>query len=162
MNIFARINELLDYAEKNGLIEKEDRIYSRNLLLDALHLDNFEDEPADANAELEDILRDILDYAFENGILPDNGVTQRDLFDARIMGLLTPRPSEVIGKFKKLYAEDPVKATDWYYAFSCATDYIRTYRVKKDLRWKVPSVYGDIDITINLSKPEKEIGRAHV
>lgn len=156
MNIFARINELLDYAEKNGLIEKEDRIYSRNLLLDALHLDNFEDETADANAELEDILRDILDYTFENGILPDNGVTQRDLFDARIMGLLTPRPSEVIGKFKKLYAEDPVKATDWYYAFSCATDYIRTYRVKKDLRWKVPSVYGDIDITINLSKPEKD------
>ena len=156
MNIFARINELLDYAEKNGLIEKEDRTYSRNLLIDALHLDGFEEAPADQNAEIEDILRDILDYAYENGIIPDNGVTQRDLFDARIMGLLTPRPSEVIGKFKKLYAEDPVKATDWYYAFSCATDYIRTYRVKKDLRWKAPSVYGDIDITINLSKPEKD------
>ncbi len=156
MNIFARIQELLDYAEKNGLIEKEDRIYSRNVLLDALHLEAWEDAATDANAELEDILRDICDYAFENGIIPDNGVTQRDLFDTRIMGLLTPRPSEVIRKFKALYAESPEKATDWYYAFSRATDYIRTYRVKKDLRWKAPSVYGDIDITINLSKPEKD------
>ncbi len=156
MNIFARITELLDYAEVKGLIEKEDRIYSRNLLLDALHLDSFEEAEAEGNAELEEILADILDYAFENGIIPDNGVTQRDLFDARIMGLLTPRPSEVIRKFKALYAEDPVKATDWYYDFSRATDYIRTYRVKKDLRWKAPSVYGDIDITINLSKPEKD------
>ena len=97
MNIFARINELLDYAEKNGLIEKEDRIYSRNLLIDALRLDDFEEVPADQNAEIEDILRDILDYAYENGIIPDNGVTQRDLFDARIMGLLTPRPSRPQG-----------------------------------------------------------------
>ncbi len=156
MNIFARIQELLVYAEKNGLIEKEDYIYSRNLLLDALHLEAWEDVSVDEHAALEDILRDICDYAFENGIIPDNGVTQRDLFDTRIMGLLTPRPSEVIAKFKALYAESPEKATDWYYAFSRATDYIRTYRVKKDLRWKAPSIYGDIDITINLSKPEKD------
>ncbi len=156
MNIFARIQELLIYAEKKGLIEKEDRIYSRNLLLDALKLEAWEEVPADENAEIEDILRDICDYAFENGIIPDNGVTNRDLFDARIMGLLTPRPSEVIRTFKALYAESPEKATDWYYDFSRATDYIRTYRVKKDLRWKAPSIYGDIDITINLSKPEKD------
>ncbi len=156
MNIFARIQELLDYAEKNDLIEKEDRIYSRNMLLDALKLEAWEDAATDEGAEIEDILRDICDYAFENGIIPDNGVTQRDLFDTRIMGLLTPRPSEVIRKFKALYAESPEKATDWYYAFSRATDYIRTYRVKKDLRWKAPSIYGDIDITINLSKPEKD------
>ncbi len=156
MTIFARIQELLDYAEAHGLIEKEDRIYSRNLLLDALKLDSYEEAKADKNAELEDILGDICDFAYETGIIPDNGVTQRDLFDARIMGLLTPRPSEVIAKFKALYAESPEKATDWYYDFSRATDYIRTYRVKKDLRWKVPSVYGDIDITINLSKPEKD------
>ena len=107
-------------------------------------------------APLEEILTDINDFAFENGLIPDNGVTQRDLFDAKIMGLLTPRPSEVIAKFRELYKEDPAKATDWYYAFSRATDYIRTYRIKKDLKWDVPSVYGDIDITINLSKPEKD------
>ncbi|MBQ9747162.1 MAG: UDP-glucose--hexose-1-phosphate uridylyltransferase [Clostridia bacterium] len=156
MTIYKRIRELLDYAEQNGLIEKEDRIYSRNLLLDALKLGDWEETRPDADATIEEILADICDYAFENGIIPDNGVTNRDLFDTRIMGLLTPRPSEVIRKFRALYAESPVKATDWYYAFSRATDYIRTYRVKNDLRWKAPSVYGDIDITINLSKPEKD------
>ena len=154
--ILKRIRQLTAYAEATGLIDPLDRIYAHNTLISALGLNAYEDIPCDMDAPIEEILSDINDFAFENGLIPDNGVTQRDLFDAKIMGLLTPRPSEVIAKFRELYKEDPAKATDWYYAFSRATDYIRTYRIKKDLKWDVPSVYGDIDITINLSKPEKD------
>ena len=154
--ILKRIRQLIDYATENGLLEAEDRIYANNTVIDALGLSAYEDIPSSENASLEEILSDINDFAFENGLIPDNGVTNRDLFDAKIMGLLTPRPSEVIAKFRALYAQNPVAATDWYYAFSRATDYIRTYRIKKDLKWSVPSVYGDIDITVNLSKPEKD------
>ena len=155
-NICKTIKQLIDYAVKNGLMTDEDRIYSQNILIDTLDLGEYEEPAVAEEAEIEDILREIDDYAFENGIIDDNGVTARDLFDAKIMGLLTPRPSEVIAKFRALYAESPEKATDWYYAFSRATDYIRTYRVKKDLKWTTPSVYGEIDITVNLSKPEKD------
>ena len=155
-NICKTIKQLINYAVKNGLMTDEDRIYSQNILIDALGLGEYEEPAVAEEAEIEDILREIDDYAFENGIIDDNGVTARDLFDAKIMGLLTPRPSEVIAKFRTLYAESPEKATDWYYAFSRATDYIRTYRVKKDLKWTTPSVYGEIDITVNLSKPEKD------
>ena len=155
-NICKTIKQLINYAVKNGLMTDEDRIYSQNILIDALGLGEYEEPAVAEEAEIEDILREIDDYAFENGIIDDNGVTARDLFDAKIMGLLTPRPSEVIAKFRALYAESPEEATDWYYAFSRATDYIRTYRVKKDLKWTTPSVYGEIDITVNLSKPEKD------
>ena len=156
MNICIRIRELLDYAVASGLMCDEDRIFARNALLDLLRLDAFDETGATEAAPLEEILADINDYAYGNGIIPENDVTNRDLFDTRVMGLLTPRPSEVIAKFRALYGEDPQAATDWYYDFSRATDYIRTYRVKKDLRWQVPSVYGDIDISVNLSKPEKD------
>ena len=154
--ILKRIRQLTAYAEVNGLIDPLDRIYAHNTLISALGLDAYEDIPCEEEISLEEILSDINDFAFENGLIPDNGVTNRDLFDAKIMGLLTPRPSEVIAKFRELYAKNPVEATDWYYAFSRATDYIRTYRVKKDVKWTAPSVYGEIDITINLSKPEKD------
>ena len=154
--IQKRIRQLTEYAIGSGLLDPLDRIYAHNTLIAALGLDAYEDIPCDEDTSLEKILSDINDYAFENALIPDNGVTQRDLFDAKIMGLLTPRPSEVIAKFRALYAESPVKATDWYYDFSRATDYIRTYRVKKDMKWTAPSVYGEIDITINLSKPEKD------
>ena len=154
--ILKRIRQLTEYAVANGLIDPLDRIYAHNTLIGALGINAYEDVSCEADAPIEEILSDIDDYAFENGLIPDNGVTNRDLFDAKIMGLLTPRPSEVIAKFRSIYEKDPVAATDWYYAFSRATDYIRTYRVKKDLKWTAPSVYGEIDITINLSKPEKD------
>lgn len=154
--ILKRICQLTEYAVTNGLIDPLDRIYAHNTLISALKLDAYEDIPCETEAPIEEILSDINDFAFENGLIPDNGVTNRDLFDAKIMGLLTPRPSEVIAKFRSLYEKDPIAATDWYYAFSRATDYIRTYRVKKDVKWTAPSVYGEIDITINLSKPEKD------
>ncbi len=98
----------------------------------------------------------MLDYAFEKGILKENGVVYRDLFDTKIMSMLMPRPSEVICKFQELYAQDPQKATDFYYKLSCDSDYIRRYRIKKDMKWIAATEYGDLDITINLSKPEKD------
>ena len=106
--------------------------------------------------DLEAILSAMLDYAFEAGLMEENSVAYRDLFDTKIMSVLLPRPSEVIRKFRELYKEDPGKATDYYYKFSCDTDYIRRYRIKKDRKWIAKTEYGDLDITINLSKPEKD------
>ena len=108
-------------------------------------------------AELEGILGRMCDYAFEKGLIGENGVVYRDLFDTKIMGMLMPRPSEVIRKFRELYeTESPVAATDFYYKISCDSDYIRRYRIARDIKWIVPTKYGDLDITINLSKPEKD------
>ena len=98
----------------------------------------------------------MLDYAWEKGLMPENDITHRDLFDTQIMGLLTPRPSEVIGKFHALYEKSPRQATDFYYKFSQDTDYIRRYRIARDRKWTVDTEYGRLDITINLSKPEKD------
>lgn len=105
---------------------------------------------------LEEILSGLLDYAYEKGIIPENTVTYRDLFDVKLMASLVKRPSEVIREFWQNYSCSPKLATDSYYKFSCDTDYIRRYRIKKDLKWKTSTEYGDIDITVNLSKPEKD------
>ncbi len=153
MNIFDAIRQLLDYGE-GVLFEKEDRVYCQNLILDVLGLDAMEDG-AEGDAELCEILRVMLDYACEKGII-ENSVTYRDLFDTKIMNCMMPRPSEVIKKFNSLYAENPEKATEYYYELSRKSDYIRTYRVRNDMKWLAPTPYGDMDITINLSKPEKD------
>lgn len=154
MNIYGAIEKLLDYGQ-GRLFEKEDRIYCQNLILDVLHLDSFENADCEGSAELEDILKVMLDYACEQGIIEDS-VTYRDLFDTRIMNCMMPRPSEVISKFKKYYKESPERATDYYYDISRASDYIRTYRVRNDMKWLAKTPYGTMDITINLSKPEKD------
>lgn len=153
MNIFDAIRQLLDYGE-GVLFEKEDRVYCQNLILDVLGLDAMEDGAA-GDAELCEILKVMLDYACEKGIIEDS-VTYRDLFDTKIMNCMMPRPSEVIKKFNALYAENPEKATEYYYELSRKSDYIRTYRVRNDMKWIAPTPYGDMDITINLSKPEKD------
>ena len=149
------IEKLVNYALNKGLIEECDRVWAENALLSALHLDGFTRPEKVENTELEPILAELIAYGVEHGLL-DDSITEKDLFDSRLMGLLTPRPSDVIGKFKSLYAEDPKKATDYYYDLSRATDYIRTYRVVKDLKWKSATEYGELDITVNLSKPEKD------
>ncbi len=153
MNIFDAIRQLLDYGE-GVLFEKEDRVYCQNLILDVLGLDSMEDGEK-GDAELCEILKVMLDYACEKGIIEDS-VTYRDLFDTKIMNCMMPRPSEVIKKFNSLYAENPEKATEYYYELSRKSDYIRTYRVRNDMKWLAPTPYGDMDITINLSKPEKD------
>jgi UDPglucose--hexose-1-phosphate uridylyltransferase len=110
----------------------------------------------EAEAALEGILAEMLDYAAENGLIPENTITYRDLFDTKIMGLLVPRPSDVIKEFKRRYNNSPVEATDYFYELSCDTDYIRRYRIKKDLKWTADTEFGVLDITVNLSKPEKD------
>ena len=154
--IDSSIFDLVNYALRAGLIEEGDRVWAENSLIAALGLRS-DTRPAGEpkERELEEILKELLDYAEESGII-EGGITERDLLDARLMGLLTPRPSEVIRAFSDRYAESPKAATDFYYALSRATDYIRTYRVKKDLKWKSETEYGELDITINLSKPEKD------
>ena len=150
------IKSLINYGAECGLIPESDKIYTTNLILDALDMDEYTEPAGEVPAmELEYILAGILDYAVEKGIIGD-GITEKDLFDTKIMGLLTPRPSEVIRNFDSLYGESPEKATDYFYKLSCDCDYIRRYRIVKDMKWKSDSVYGPMDITINLSKPEKD------
>ena len=155
MKIETCIDSLVSYAMNCGLAEPVDHVVLTNRLLDLLRLDTYAPADEPLSEDLEEILAGILDYAVANGLC-DEGITAKDIFDTRIMGAVTPMPREVIGIFNHLYAEDPVKATDWYYKFSCDTDYIRRYRIAKDMRWKYESEYGEIDITINLSKPEKD------
>ena len=154
--IDGSIEKLVNYALAQGLIEECDRVWAENALLNALGLDSFtRPETAEEQSDLEPILAELIAYGVEHGLLEDS-ITEKDLFDSRLMGLLTPRPSEVIRRFRALYAESPEKATDYYYRLSRASDYIRTYRVVKDLKWKSATEYGELDITVNLSKPEKD------
>ena len=157
------IAKLIQYGLNTGLITKEDAVYTTNKVLELLKIDSLEDETeaailtyeADDDAivaELPDILGAICDYAYENGILEENTIGYRDLFDTKVMSLLVDRPSNIIRRFNELYAEDPKKATDYHYKFSQDTDYIRRYRIAKDRKWIAPTEYGDLDITINLSK----------
>ena len=155
--IYNSIKKLVTYGLETGLITEEDKIYTTNELLELLKLDEYEEpEEAYTDVDLESTLGEILDYAAENGLLENDSVVYRDLFDTKIMGLLTPRPHEVIRKFQELYAKSPKAATDAYYKFSQDTDYIRRYRIARDRKWVTSTPYGDLDITINLSKPEKD------
>ena len=151
------IAKLVQYGIDSGLIPAEERVYSINQILEVLEKDDYE-APVETftDVDLADTLEHIMDYALETGVLKDSGVVSKDLFDTKLMNCLTPRPAQVIRTFRENYAEDPKKATDEYYKFSVATNYIRKDRIAKDRKWKVPSEYGDIDITINLSKPEKD------
>ena len=155
MKIEFYIDSLVSYAMNTGLAEPVDHQVLVNRLLDLLQLDSYEPFEGPLSEDLEEILAGILEYACQKGLC-DDGITARDIFDTRIMGALTPMPREVIRTFREKYAADPVAATDWYYKFSCDTDYIRRYRIAKDMRWKYASDYGPMDITINLSKPEKD------
>ena len=155
MKIETCIDSLVSYAMNCGLAEPDDHVVLVNRILDLLRRDDYAPSDEPQSEDLEEILKGILDYAVEKGLC-DDGITARDIFDTRIMGALTPMPREVIGIFRYLYLENPEAATDWYYKFSCDTDYIRRYRIAKDMRWKYASDYGEMDITINLSKPEKD------
>ena len=155
MKIETYIDSLVSYAMNNGLADPLDHQVLTNRILDLLQKEDYEPSNETQTEDLEEILAGLLDYAVSKGIC-DDGITAKDIFDTRIMGAVTPMPREVIRTFREKYARNPVEATDWYYKFSCDTDYIRRYRIKKDMRWKYPSQYGEIDITINLSKPEKD------
>ena len=154
MNVNVYISALVNYGLNKGLFEPCDKVFMINGLLEVLKLDSF--EPAETRTmSLEEIMQGLLADAVARGVCADD-ITSRDLFDTKLMGVLTPPPREVRGKFAALYEKSPEEATEWYYRFSQDTDYIRRYRVQKDMRWKAATEYGNLDITINLSKPEKD------
>ena len=167
--IQTRILELVEYGLTTGLVEKEDKTYTINKLMELLEVDDIEDsvfeefakrEPMtqeSAEAALEDILEEMMSYAYENGIMKENSIVYKDLFDTKIMGCLVARPSEIRAKFKDLYEnESSLAATDYFYKLSCDSNYIRRQRIKKDQKWTTDTEFGTLDVTINLSKPEKD------
>ncbi len=155
--INTSIKKLVNYGLECGLIEPADAVYTTNRILEILDLDEYSEPEGDCACEsLEETLKEILDFAAEKGLI-ENDITNRDLFDTKVMAALLPRPSEEIDTFNCLYNElSPEAATDYYYKLSCDSDYIRRYRIVKDLKWKTETKYGELDITVNLSKPEKD------
>ena len=150
-----QIAALVQYGISSGLLPECEKIYTTNLLLDLFREDEYTEPETVPEESLENILKHLLDEACRRGIIEDS-ITYRDLFDTKIMNCLTPRPSQVQQTFWQKYQESPKAATDYFYKLSQDSDYIRRYRVCKDQKWKVDSEYGEIDITINLSKPEKD------
>ena len=155
MTVDQRICQLVNYGVEKRLIREDDKVYAINRILEVMELDEYDPDPV-ILSPLEDILKDLTDDAVRRGIVKDDSIVGRDLFDTKLMGCLVPRPSQVIDVFWNKYRRSPEAATDFYYRFSQDTDYIRTYRVKKDMKWVTKTPYGDLDVTINLSKPEKD------
>ena len=152
------LSQLTEYAVRKHWIEDSDRIWASNRIIEALGADGFEGlETVEGELPpLQEILDTLCDFAYENGVIDGNSATYYDLLDTKLMGLLVPRPSEIIRIFEEKYAASPEEATDWYYEFSGDTGYIRRDRIAKDRKWTADTEYGTIDITINLSKPEKD------
>ena len=148
------IASLVQYGLRTGLIEDADKTYVTNQILQLMELDSFE-PVAPVKLQLQEILTGFLTDAVNRGLCDDN-ITAKDLFDTKLMGIMIPRPSEVTDKFYALYDKSALDATDYFYKLSCDSDYIRRYRIAKDVKWVTPTEYGELDITINLSKPEKD------
>ncbi len=154
-NINQHIYDLVAYGRRENLVKKQDMTYVTNRILEIMGIDEYTAPSRRKEKDIEVILKHLLDDCEALGLISDS-IVERDLMDTKLMGALTPLPSTVIARFNHAYRKSPKEATDFYYQFSCATDYIRTYRVKKDMKWVTPTAYGDLDITINLSKPEKD------
>lgn len=157
MELNTSIAKLVKYGLDTGLLPEEEKIYATNQILEVLHLEEYE-EPAKLEGEisLEETLDELLDYAWQQGLMAENSVVYRDLFDTKLMNCLMPRPSQVTAEFWKRYEHSPKEATEYYYKLSQDSNYIRRYRVCRDRKWVTKTEYGDLDITINLSKPEKD------
>lgn len=158
MDINIQIRRLINYALEKQLIHQEDETYAINNILEVLRLDEFQEAvaPMEELNHPQPILEEILDFAYQTGVLEENTVTYRDLLDTKLMGCLTARPSEVIKRFYQDYDKSPKLATDNYYGMQLHSNYIRQARIEKNLSWKADTQYGELDITINLSKPEKD------
>ncbi len=150
------LNSLVEYAMHAHLIKQEDKVYIINQLVDLLELEGYAPEEIKSIPPIHEILQSICDYACEKGIIPQDTVTRRDLFDTKVMGILTDKPSQVIKNFEEHYSDSPEAATNWFYGLCRNTNYIRTERIEKDKKWVTTTEYGALDITINLSKPEKD------
>lgn len=162
MNLYEEIYKLVEYGVRTELIDEPDRIYTINRIMEIYGEENFGMDPLmgeiikKCELHLVDILERLTQIAYERGMIPNDGITQKDLFDTKLMGVLVARPSQIIAEFEELYKVSPEQATEYFYEFSQNTNYIRRDRIKKDVKWKYMSPYGEIDITINLSKPEKD------
>lgn len=154
--VSERIQQLVSYGLKTGLLDRREEIYARNLLLEKLGISEFIESEEVEDAPLSEILDGLCDYAAECGLLENNSVVYRDLFDTALMNALLPRPGQVADTFWNLYKESEKAATDYYYKLSQDSNYIRRYRIAKDKKWTVETKFGTLDITINLSKPEKD------
>ena len=148
---------LINYGITQNLITKADQFVVQNQLMEALHLTDWQLSGAgtEPDASIDEILQPLVEYACSNGIIADTAAS-RDLFDTKLMGILTPMPHEMIAKFQERYQESPEAATDWYFDISQKLNYVRAGRIAKDKKWKYASEYGMLDITINRSKPEKD------
>ncbi|MGI6279555.1 MAG: UDP-glucose--hexose-1-phosphate uridylyltransferase [Acutalibacteraceae bacterium] len=153
--ISQSVKKLICYGMEKNFFPKRDEIFITNKILEILGLDEFDCDKDFHNVDLEQTLKELLDFAVKNGIIEDN-TTERDLFDTKLMGALLPRPSEVTAEFSRYYEISPKAATDYFYKLSCDSNYIRRYRIAKDIKWVTSTEYGELDITINLSKPEKD------
>ena len=153
--IDVSIRKLVCYGIEKGLVNKRDEVYVTNRILEILNIDSFCCEENYNNVNLEETLNELLCYAIDKGLIEDS-ITHKDLFDTKLMAALVPPPSIVTEKFASLYKDSPKDATDYFYKLSCDSDYIRRYRIEKDVKWVTSTEYGDLDITINLSKPEKD------
>ena len=154
--ICENVQKLIDYALANNLITRDDEYVVRNQLMEALKLTDWQECTGNYSGEsIDDILAPLISYAVENGMIADTA-NSRDLFDTKLMGILTPMPREIIAEFRRLYAESPKKATDWYFGISQKLNYVRAGRIAKDMKWRYDCEYGTLDITINCSKPEKD------
>ena len=150
------ITKLVQYGMETGLVPECEKNYTINLLLDVFHEDEYvEPEESFSDVDLEETLNELLDEAVKRGLIEDS-VVYRDLFDTRLMNCLMPRPAQVQKEFWDRYQDDPQKATDYFYKLSCDSNYIRRQRIKKDMKWTTDTEYGTLDVTINLSKPEKD------
>ncbi len=154
--ILKQIQQLINYGLKTGLLDSREEIYARNLILARLGISEFAAQEEVEEAPLEEILKGLLDYAAKEGLLKNDSIVYRDLFDTELMNALMPRPAQVADKFWELYKKSPEAATDYYYKLSQDSNYIRRYRIARDRKWTVDTKYGRLDITINLSKPEKD------
>ena len=152
------ILKLVEYGVQTGLLPESERIYATNLLLDLMHQDSIDENawtPDGNPIDLPEVLKDLLDLAAKRGIIEDS-ITYRDLFDAKLMNALLARPAQIQAVFDNLFAENPKAATDWFYKLSQDSNYIRRDRIAKDERWSAASPYGELELSINLSKPEKD------
>ena len=156
MNVNCLISEIVDYSVGRGLISESDTAYAVARLLSLLKLSDYEKCEVEKRRELSEILSDLCDFAHGCGLIEENSVVYRDLFDTEIMGIFVDRPSGVIDRFYSLYKESAKAATDYFYSLACDSNYIRVDRIRRDLKWTCDSEYGKIDITVNLSKPEKD------
>ena len=156
-NTNMEISRLLEYGLQRGLIAPEDKAYAANRMLALLGLREFEPQPVEEELHTPvEPLERLCQFAAEAGLIDPDTRDGRDQFDTELMNCLMPRPSQVVGEFYSLYEKDKQAATDYYYQLARSSNYIRVDRIEKDRMWTAPTPYGDLVITINLSKPEKD------